>query len=615
MWVSDIIDRHSNRLLKILSIVAFLNLIVIGLTIIIIGPAEGYEISIYDAYPQGFWLIICATFLIGFVSLLLGIVSKVNSGLLFLPSFALLLVNIIIILLPLFRNYYISDFSDEIFHLGMAKDILSGGVGSSDYYPLSHILIAIISSLCDLELHTVTQIVPSVYFVIYILGFYLLSNSLNLSFQRKMWVIMFSFVPLYTYYDYIFFPQHFALCLVPIIIAIYYNTYNSFRAHLSCLLVLTLLLFSLPLLHPLGSLFTLVILATFEVSRCIHHYLHPRRECLNNWNIGSKCGLLNPQTVAQIILGVTFVSWFSYFSIFRHSIEKAFDAFFLGVSGDVALLEVSEKLNKANYSQFDALDLAFKSNGQEIIFSLLSLTSIIYIIYIFICRREKISLEFIYFPLLYVFFSLYFISTLFISFMSTGYQIRIYCWALIFTVVLCGLAIGDLHSRIQSTKIRSYIICFAIIILVISASVGVHNTYLSPIVKKPNLQVSEAAWDGMTWYYYHKCSDPTIYIDQLPGRAPYYLFGHSLTKPANIGSLILAPSCLGYDSYRTLFTAVNETNSYLVITDRNYAVYTTLWPNIGLIRSVDFVNLRSDPTAQLVYINGGLSLWKVQEYV
>ncbi len=107
----------------------------------------------------------------------------------------IIFINLVIILLPLFRGYYISDYADELNHLGMIKDIsLTNHIGITNVYPLAHIISYKISLMCGLDSRIVIKILPSIFYLIYLMGLYLLARKISSQFGQVLLVMAFGSV-------------------------------------------------------------------------------------------------------------------------------------------------------------------------------------------------------------------------------------------------------------------------------------------------------------------------------------------------------------------------------------------------------------------------------------
>ena len=161
-------SSDGNKIIKIIAIIAFIFIILALMIIARTPPASGYEISIYDAYPWHFWFFIIASIACGICIMVRQAFAEQKSNWWSMGLFIIIFTNLIIILLPVFRGYFISSGGDEITHLGLIKDIaLAGRTGKENIYPISHILSISLSYISGLNPRLIIKILPAIFYLIY----------------------------------------------------------------------------------------------------------------------------------------------------------------------------------------------------------------------------------------------------------------------------------------------------------------------------------------------------------------------------------------------------------------------------------------------------------------
>ena len=596
-------DILIDRTTKIISIICFAFILIALFVIAKSPPASGYEISIYDAYPWYFWFFLVASITGGIGILVHQAFAEQKSSWWPMGLFMVIFANLIVILLPIFRGYFISDVGDEISHLGMIKDIaLTGRVGRENVYPISHILSISLSYISGLDYRSIIKIVPAIFYSIYIGGLYLLAKTIGEKFGQVLLVMAFGSVLLFTYFNIFFLPTQFFLYLIPLILMLLLKKSNSAHA-LYYALIFIIMLLPMPFLHPLGSVFLILLFLLFELSILIYHFLI-RRGYVQSAAISypSKTALL-PALVVFII----FFMWFSAFALFHTTVMQAYEWFVYG-HGTPPVETMAEQLRMAGFTILDFIDLLIKNYGHCLIFTLLSLTAIV-IILRNLRSRNSPRIEEIFFSLFFLIFSVFYIQTLLGAFITTGRSLRIYCWSLMVSTVLNGIVFHEWISKLKGKRFKIYISLLAIIII-IAAIIGVFNVYPSPHIKMGNAQVTEMDFDGMQWFFEHKNSDGTFYFDQLPFRAPHAIFGRDAPKPKTVGRFSQIPPHLGYENNETLAYSF-DSDAYIVISERVKAIKTKLWPDVGRYTLSDLNLLSSDPAVSKIYFNGELEIWRV----
>ena len=595
---------RNDRFINVLSILAFI-FIILALTIIAKTPsASGYEISIYNAYSLYFWVFLIASITCGIGVLVHQAFAEGKSRWWLISLFIIIFTNLIIILLPIFRGYFISSTADEVIHLGMIKDIiLTGRAGEGNYYPISHILAFQLSSICGLDSRLAIKIIPSVFYLIYMAGLYLLARKIEEKFGQALLVMAFGSVLLFTYFNYLFLPTQFFLCLIPLILMSLCKK-NIFAYGLDYTMIFLIMILPMPFLHPLGSVFLILIFLLFELSILIHCFLI-KRGYVQNVVIPyqSKTTL-----ISVLLLFIIFFMWFSTFVIFRTTVRQAYEWFVYG-HGTPPIERIAEQLQIAGFTVFDFMDLLLKNYGHSLIFILLSLTAI-FIILKKLQFRNVPKVEEIFFSLFFLIFSVFYIQILLGAFIHTGRSLRIYCWPLMASTVLNGIVF---HEWISKLKDKRFKICIYLltIIIIIAAVIGVFNVYHSPHIKMANFQATKMDFDGMEWFFEYKNSDRTICFDELPIRAPLAIFGFDMPKPKTVGRFSQGLSHLpGYDDNKTL-AYLFDSDVYIVVSGRVKRIKAKLWPDIGSHTLNDLNRLSFDSAVSEIYFNGELEIWQV----
>ena len=596
-------SNDENRVIKIVAIIAFIFIISALMIIAKTPPASGYEISIYEAYPWYFWFLLVGAISCGITILVRQAFAEEKSNWWSIGLFIIIFTNLIIILLPIFRGYFISSGGDEITHLGLIKDIaLTGRAGEQNVYPISHILSISLSYITGQNSRLIIKIVPVIFYLIYMSGLYLLARAVGEKFGQVLLVIAFGSVLLFTYFNYLFLPTQCFLYLIPLILMLLLGKIVSSN-RLEYTIIFLIMLLPMPFLHPLGSVFLILLFLLFELSILIHHFLIMRGYTQSaTISYPSKTALM-----PVLIVFIIFFMWFSTFAIFRTTAARAYGWFVWGY-GTPPIDTMAGQLRMAGFTVLDFIDLLIKNYGHGIIFILLSLIAI-FIILRNLRLRNIPKVEEIFFSLFFLIFSVFYIQTLIGAFICTGRSLRIYCWPLIASTVLNGIIFQEWISKLRGKRFK---ICISLltIIIIIAAIIGVFSVYPSPHIKRGNLQVTEMNFDGMEWFFAHKNSDSTFYFAQLPFRAPHAIFGKEAPKPKTVGRFYQVPPHLGYDDNKTLAYSF-DSDAYIVISERIKAIKTKLWPDVGRYTLSDLNRLSFDPAVDKIYFNGELEIWRV----
>ena len=561
----------------------------------------GYEISIYQAYPFYFWVLIIGSLICGTIILIKKSLSSQNRTGLSLGAYILLVfTNVIIILLPLFRGYFIRSQGDEITHLGWIVDIINTGhAGSTNIYPISHILTAQLSLFGGVDIKLSIIAVSLCFYLLYALGLLLLARSIARSQSQVYLILAFGTVLLFTFYNYLFLPTQNILFALPLVLFLYFkiNSPNSLNFAICFIIVL----FFLPALHPLGTMLTCVVLIILNISTLLGRMLSRRT---------GSTPAIDPYSpikgwVSVVLVFVLFYIWFSQFNMLDFTVTRAWEALILG-ERIAPIAGIEEGIGMA-YSFFQSLLLRLMLNyGQVILFALLSIIGILILIKKSYSRFKVLfSLE-IFFSLYFVILGLFAISTILNPFLGTGSSLRVFCWPLVASVVLNGIVFHDWLLKL-TRPIKKLAAGLITIVILASAILGVFNTYFSPIIDSGDAQVTRGEWGSMEWYLANKANYRTFYFDQLPVRAPHLYYGKDAPQPKSVGFYSGLAEHLGYDAGPSLKDTL-PMRGYLVITEREMTIKKLLTPNSGSYTLEDLKRVYSDPGADLIYTCQGTDI-------
>lgn len=598
--------------LKGLGVISFICISFSTLIIALSPQTSGYEISIYEAYPQYLWYALTIAITCGILILLSSsLILKKETKMWLIGLGIVILSNLTILLLPLFRGYHIAASGDEISHVGFIKDIsLSHHIGQSNYYPMNHIVTYDFATICGLDTFTVLKIVPSIYYLVYLMGLYLVAKRMEIGKGGRSAILTMAFASplLFTYFNYLYLPTHFFLELIPltVYILLQWNDKREYRTirgtSFSILLILFLIL--APLTHPLGSLFLVGILILFKLSSLIHTALSkrvPRTRTSINFSSVSV-------TIPMLIVSMTLLVWFTQFTLFQYTSEKAIQ-FFLTFEGTSPLNETASTLESTGLSYLEIAKLIFTNYGHIAIYTLLTIVAL-YIILKDLHRREIVpDFQTLFLGIMFVSFTVFYIATLGGDFFITGRSIRIYCWALVPAIILCG-SVYSQYIKAQKRYFKELSAITVSLLIISAAIIGIFSVYFSPYILQGDPQVSSTEWSGVEWFFSNKGGYNTVYFDQTPYRAPFALYGLDGTKPDTTGRFVEVPKHLGYNSVSSI-SYYYASDMYAIISERARSAKTQLWPDCGRFTLIELNRLYDDGGVDKVFDNSGLDILRI----
>jgi len=560
-------------------------------------PAGGYEISIYEAFPDIFWILVIGGYAAAFVSVVFAALeSNPTSRAVALPLMTIVFLNILVILLPLSRGYFLNDQTDEVSHLGMIMDLALTGRANENLYPISHILAHQLVTTCNLDPMIVMKLVPALFYMLLMLGVFLLARELRRGLGVAAMITAFASILYFGYYAAAFYPTQFFLSEIPLVLFVVWKRRWKLLNRSTVLIALVL---PLPFLHPMGSLFLILILLLYDLSHKITARFDWQKKGIG---VSKVIPPMNVTVRLGTLVGVILLLWFSNFLAFHSSITKGYEWLFFGSgsSGADALVGI---WNTGAFSVTGLLSQVIRQFGHLAILSLLTAGILLTSLSKKSRFRQSRSFDVLFFALMFFSLSVVFVIAFFGSFTSTaGLSVRMLLWTLIPSWIIAGIFFQGILVK-NGTRRRVLYAGFLCLLLVAAAIAGALSTHYSPYVNYTNQEVTEMNWNGMIWFYTAKTDDRTIYFNQFAYRAADALYGYESPRPSSIGTFELPPPHLGYDSGDSLGLAV-EDRCYVIVDENTREFKSILWPDVGLFTLDDLNRLETDSQVNRIFSNG-----------
>ncbi len=653
---------------KLTPVICFLCVFLEAYIINITGAASQYEVSIYSAYPIYFWILLIIVLFLTFLNIFFLVEKKTNYTSVILTIFASINSLVIFLLLPLFRNYYFYNPFDSLTHLGYVNDIfMSGHFGSTNYYPFLHIFIYSISIFSRVDPRLVMFFIPLFFNLFFIVSMFIFVRSITVKKEMALILTAFAILPVFTGSTSYVTPEGMTFLLIPIFLFLFLKsrTTESNWGTYSILMIVFLLI--LPVFHMEVAVILIISLLLL--------FLYFKFRNSGNW-IGHDEGILkdlklfipnlkllikrNSYLELEIML-IILLTWFSSTFIFGLTIKELYYSLFYTIeTSSASILQTSSLTSTAII--YDII----KIFGVDLFF--ISIAGLI-ILYILFSKNRKFGP--IYGPLTLIYIAMVILNFLtFFKNLIVGTRIAKYLVLIsifIISIVLYNLVnstktsitlftplnsayssirdkanflaspIFKLLNRVGSRIFislatnptgvktpkfnRSYLISIALIPIIV---LTVFTAYPSPALVDVNLQVTEQAFDGYSFFIHYKENLTTLsypdtpqtfqnailgsntqYTDEIQVLKPVDNFGYSnnLTKSSNnfgsTGSTSLSEMKLLVGHIGNFY----PNDAYLIMDD------VTKYSNA--YSTDDFAKLESDDTANKVYDSGGFSLYYI----
>ncbi len=547
------------RLAKILALGQMACIFVLLLTIIRSGPATGYELSIYDAYPVYFWAAIV-------VSILLGLLLIVWSGTratevtwywLF-GLIPLLLTYVIFLGLPAIRGYvlYGRGNNDVLSHIGWSRTIVEyGHIATNDFYPVVHILVSVLDYI-GISLDQAAMFLAIFFSLAFIVFMLFLAKTVSPCKGPLFFILAFSIPLLLSYFHESIHPSILSVFMIPLLLGCYHrkNLSTSPVAFTALALLLTLLLV---FFHPMTALIALIIFTVFGLTGIVAQRFFGR-------------GSLTPEPdvryfILAIVLGL--FTWLNPFEGLDWKLKAILGGLF-GESTGIASY-YGGLAEQANISLIEMGRIALAQYGQ-LLFSFLAAYIALVLVLVFFLKGKARRFE-VYYGVQVL------AATAFAVAMVVGYfiefePIRVARYAVVVIPVLCGYTFYHKYRVIDRPTVRKIFLGAMVFLLIGASFFGVFNVYFSPNIVKANAQLTTSELDGVVWYLTAADTKTPLLTTDLPlGRYEMYYFGYGTPEYFNRPQLdSFIPSHFGYDTNRTLAVSL-DTNPplYLMTTEMN----------------------------------------------
>ncbi|KAF5431151.1 putative membrane protein, partial [Candidatus Methanophagaceae archaeon] len=485
---------EENRLFKIIAIVAFA-FIISALTLIVKTPsANGYELSIYGAYPLYVWVFIICSIFMGQIILIRSALGK-NDNFWIIGFLAIITTNTILLFIPFIRGYAIYGRGDVLTHIGYINDIFrTASIGTTNFYPLDHILAASLSYVTGISVERVVNIIPPLFSLFYILSIYLLAQQL---FKRKgevLFVLAFTSILLFGNGNFIFAPSVQSFFLLPFVLYLYFKSRTS-RTPLEFGILLIISLFLIVFFHPMTTLFLILIFLILEF------YLLTYKSIDKNQRIEPP--KLQNRAAFNIIL-ISFITFFTWSFSFA-AITNSFRGVINWLRYEIGRTEAetyTELIARIQPDLFDLIQVIVNTYGQIIILGVLTLILTIYIYTIWRRHADEQQLNFyhVFFCIMSIIFGVLSIIFFFNDFIIGFGRVSKYSFffASVFVALSFYFSLTRSKYSINKKRFIALSLCAVLILLV---CLSTFNLYYSPLIRLPNQQVSEAELDGMTWFF------------------------------------------------------------------------------------------------------------------
>mgnify|MGYP006910657449 CR=1 FL=1 len=612
-----------NRIIKIVSTIAFI-FIAISLDIIAkTSPTVGYEVSIYNAYPSYFWFLVIASIACGIGILLYQAFAQEKSRWWVLGLVIIILVNTIFLLMPEFRGYsFYARGEDTLTHAGYIRDILNTGhVGESNYYPIEHILGTNLIQVSGISLEDVSALFFVLFSGMYIITIYPLAKSTSKHSGQVLLIVAFASPLIYSFFHVNISPNIFSLFMLPCLLYFYHKRELIPSNRMENTIAVLILAFCIVFFHAVTTLFTIIVFFVFGLAYALYSNFIVRRLSEHR-----QYGIVGKNFLRiTFILFIAFFMWYFSYSSICNSFRRVADWLIYQIGTPLFDAQL-ETLRETGPTWSQTFELFVNRYGAIFLLLLLSSICCIYVIRKSLSKAHNIG------PMMFT-YAIQFTIALFISvIMLFGYffeynPVRVFRLPLLMGTILSGLVVYDFvsgYTRKKSNKRNKLrqrlfiIVIWMTIMVMVTLSFG--SVYNSPRVYLPNSQTTSMDLVGTEWLDKSKSPDIRIIVSRWSAHSLHrfedYNFGIDSSPTVKVGIIHeYLPSHFGYGGNSSVVESLGFRDMYVVIfqVDKVITMFVpeNVGSNIDQWTEEDFAKLKVDPTAVHVYANGEFDVWGV----
>ena len=568
-------------------------------------PADGYEISIYDAYPTYFWAFVVGAILVGQVVILRGARRRIHDPYWRVAFAVILIVDVMLLLLPEFRGYPLYGRADVLTHIGFAKNIAANGtLPSSNIYPSIHLLLLSFSYATGMDLISVVGLVPLAFTPLCIVSSYLL---LRRTFDDTR-VILFglAFVSFLTYQTAHVNASPYAQSALLVPFVLYLAVTERQARTLRTKVPLVVLLVATVTYHPLTSLFLLGIFVVALLTKRV-------AVTVGADELAVGAGVRDfVSTNATAIVFVAFLVWYHHFAGVIFQFQSVFMTLTGAGVGASTLQSYSSTIQETTPQLIDLVRIGlFKYGFDAFVIALAAQYGavVLYRVWRRDADYDHYQLVFIVSCGLFTAFA----SVMLVNDLIVGFT-RPLTFAKMFALFLLGPLFVFLFDRIDHGALRVGLRGLLYGALVVVVVLSVFTVYFSPLASQSSHQVSEMDLQGARWMLEHQSGSRNIEEFSFgQTRFADAFYGQQGSWPELRAKETAPPPHFNYTEHETLGQSYGN-DTYLVLTEKGRTVYPAKFPDYRKFwefTPADFARVERDVSVNQVYTNGEFDVYLV----
>lgn len=550
-----------------------------------VSPAMGFETSIVEAFPLGFWVAFYGTVVLSVIALSLSAFTRTSS---WRQAIGLILANYaLFIFMPVARGYklYGRGEADALRHLGDVKTIVETGSLPGVWYPADHILASQLR-LMGLPIESVKPALAFLFTTVLILSAGMLVRTLTDNAVGVACGLCAAVPFVYTTFHISLHPAIHSFMLLPVVAFIaerYRRTNDKTYLGLFVLFALTMVYF-----HP----FTTILLVVYFLGTTIVTWLYQAI-------MGDPINVLSPR-LALVIPPISF-AWLVNFRKMRDAVKRV-----AASAGGTSA--AGTELQQATGASFTPLELFTRfMEVYGAVFLYLIIAGLFGLVILSQVWKREVQ----------------FAESLTASHFAAGFGIAVtFLVAQLiakgpirvsrYMILMATLLVGILMVRLITNGHR--LLPALLTGIIISAAIlGASAAY------EPNRHLTYSEYQGAQFVASSNDESIPVRSEATSNKMEEFVLGsdHPKLWPATLVVGSGLPTALGYDENETAAQTFGE--SYVITKAYDQEFYTasyftkTQQRQLFLYNESHVQQLGNDETVSKIYENGGYAVWLVDE--
>lgn len=561
-------------------------------------PADGFELSVYAAYPVAFWVLLISTLFVGTLLIFREAFAGTPRPQYWVKGFLLSFSSaVIVLLLPLLRGYPVYGRADLLTHIGHVNAIHeTGGDPFQNVYQSLHQFVLALSYATGIEPMGLVNAVAALISAFSILASYVLLSTI---FEERRMLLTLPFVLVFVAGSAHVNPSPYAqsVLFLPFVLYLFARTQETDTFAFRLPLAVTVI--AVVLYHPLTGLFLFVVLLA-------HYVVITYSTWRGTLDVAAPVSKVSATSIVQVA-GVTFLAWYYNFAGIIIRFDTVFQNLLNPGESETELDTYGATIAEFSPALEDVLRVAAIQFGHR--FVLLSIGAAFVTLALWRrLRGNTFSTPYLStFTAGFVIFSLF--GALFLLVDLIGGFGRPLLFAQYFAAFLAGSLLLELYNRDHWRRLL-FVGILMVLLLLITA--GMVTVYDSTMAGQSTGQATEMDFAGAEWYLDNELQTTPL---QEYGTT-MYRFEHALVSAeSNTVPRVdtFPPDRFNYTRYDTL-GASYDADQYLVVTERGKQFYPNAYPGYEdswRFQPADFQALTADPSVTQVYDNGDFEIYLV----